>query len=389
MLNTERFYADLEFLTNIDSGSYCSKGVTQVAEWFAHAFSRLGWKSEWYDLAPGKQGKSVFIAPDSSESANSRESANSMGAMDLLIINHTDTVFPEGEAAVRPFSMKDNRVYGPGAADMKAGCLFTLYALEQLLSEGADIGRIGVFFNGEHEISCPNARPVIEGYSKKSRMVITGEPSRANGSHVKQRKGILRYTLTFEGKTAHAGNNPEDGACAVTEMAKWIVFFKSLENPERGVTVNPGIAKGGESVNSVPDKAELRIDMRVVHQADAEALEKAVAAQKPFNPGVRVNVSGGTTRPPMMPGPQTEELCGIVEEIGKELDIPISWAFAGGGSDGSFASAFGKPVLCGLGPVSGKIHTKEEFIDVTDIEKRFLEFKEIIRRFSKHEFKSA
>lgn len=377
MLNTERFYADLEFLTNIDSGSYCSEGVTQVAEWFAQAFVRLGWKSKWYDLAPGRQGKSVFIAP---------EGAN---ALDLLIINHTDTVFPEGEARERPFSMKGNRAYGPGAADMKAGCLFTLYALEQLLSEGAGIGQIGVFFNGEHEISCPNTRPVIEEYSQKSRMVITGEPSRASGAHVKQRKGILRYTITFEGKAAHAGNNPEEGACAVTEMANWILFFKSLEDSARGITVNPGIAKGGESVNSVPDKAELRVDIRVVLQEDAVALEKAIAAQKPFNPKVRVNVSGGTTRPPMMPGAQTEELCGIVEEIGKELDIPISWAFAGGGSDGSFASAFGKPVLCGLGPVSGKIHTKEEFIDLTDITKRFWEFKEIIRRFSTHKFKSA
>lgn len=377
MLDKERFYSELELLTNIDSGSYCPEGVTQLGEWFAGAFARLGWESTWYDLAPGKLGKSVFVGPPG------------LTEMDLFIICHVDTVFPAGEVARRPFSTGENRIFGPGAADMKGGCLFTLYALEQLLAEKASLGRIGVFFNGEHEISCPNTRRVIEDYSRKSRMVITAEPARANGAHVKQRKGIVRYTLHFTGKAAHSGNNPEDGACAVTEMANWILFFKSLENPETGITVNPGIAKGGESINAIPDKAELRVDMRVVRQEDAVALEKAVAARKPFNPLVRVDISGGTARPPMMPNAGTEELCAVVEEIGRELDMPVSWAFAGGGSDGSFASAFGKPVLCGLGPVGGKIHTTEEFINTTDLEKRFLEFKEIVRRFSTYMFQTA
>ena len=377
VLDTKRFYNELEELANIDSGSYCTAGVTRIAEWFADGFAELGWKSVWYDLAPGKQGKSVFVGPED------------LDEMDLFVICHVDTVFPEGEAAKRPFSTGENRIFGPGVADMKSGCLFTLYALEQLVAEGADLGRIGVFFNGEHEISCPNTRKIIEEYSAKSRMVITAEPTRANGAHVKQRKGILRYTVTFEGKTAHSGNNPEDGVCAVTEMAHWILFFKSLENHDKGISATPGMAHGGETINAVPDKAELRVDMRVARLEDALDLEKTVGERKPFDPRVTVTVKGGTTRPPMMPNEQTEELCAIVEEIGKELDLPISWAFAGGGSDGSFASAVGKPVLCGLGPVSGKMHTKDEFINTTDLEKRFLEFKEIVRRFSNHSFKAA
>lgn len=377
MLDKDRFYSELEFLTNIDSGSACVEGVGRVAEWFAAAFARLGWSSVWYDLAPGKQGRSVFIGPDGLE------------AMDLLVLCHVDTVFPEGEVAVRPFSTGADRIFGPGVADMKSGCLFTLYALEQLVAEGAELGRIGVFFNGEHEISCPNTRPVIEAYSAKSRIVITAEPARVNGAHVDRRKGILRYTLAFTGVSAHAGNNPEDGACAVTEMARWILFFKSLENPETGITVNPGVARGGESVNAVPDKAELKIDIRVVRQEDAVMVEKAVAAHGAFNPKVTVEVKGGVSRPPMTPVERTGELRALVETIGNELDIPITWAFAGGGSDGSFASALGKPVLCGLGPVSGKLHTRDEYIDTRDLEKRFLEYKEIIRRFSTHVFKTA
>ena len=375
MLNKDRFYKELEHLVNIDSGSYCAQGVTAVASWFASHFEKLGWQSVWYDKAPQQLGKSVFVSP-----------ADVNEEIDLLIICHTDTVFPAGEVAQRPFSTGENRIFGPGAADMKAGCLFTLYALEQLIAENAGLGKIGVLFNGEHEIGCPNTRAVIEHYAGKSRIVITAEPTRANGAHVKQRKGILRYTLKFEGKSAHAGNNPQDGVCAVTEMAHWILFFKSLENIEKEITVNPGIARGGQSVNAVPDQAELRVDIRTCTQEDSVAIDAAVKAHLPVNSKIRFSLEGGITRPPMVPNAQTEELCMITEEIGKALGLQIHWAFAGGGSDASFASALGKPALCGLTPVSGKLHTKEEYIDTSDIEARFSEYKEIIRRFSIHVF---
>ena len=213
MLDKERFYNELEYLVNIDSGSYCTEGVTKVSSWFASRFELLGWHCSWYDFAPQKYGGNAFIS-----------SHKDTEKLDLLILCHTDTVFPEGEVAQRPFSCGENRIFGPGAADMKAGCLFTLYALEQLISEKAAIGKIGVFFNGQHEIGCPNTRSIIEKYAAKSRIVITAEPSRANGAHVKQRKGILRYALNFEGRSAHAGNNPQDGVCAVTELALGFFF---------------------------------------------------------------------------------------------------------------------------------------------------------------------
>ena len=42
----------------------------------------------------------------------------------------------------------------------------------------------------------------------------------------------------------------------------------------------------------------------------------------------------------------------------------------------------GKPALCGIGPVGGGIHTANEFVDTTDLEQRFDEFKDIVSTFS-------
>ncbi len=369
MFDKQRFLSDLECLVNIDSGSYVKDGVTFVAEWFAERFAKLGFQSTWYDPAPETLGKSVLCAQSADHN------------FDLLILCHVDTVFPAGEAAKRPFTIEGDRLRGPGVADMKSGCLFTLYALEQLVAEKALTGNVGVFFNGEHEISCPNTRSVIEGLSAQSKVVFSSEPARANGAFIRQRKGILRYTVKFTGVAAHAGNNPQDGVCAVTELANWVLFFKSLEAPEKGITVNPGMIKGGISVNAIPDSAELRVDIRTATQADSLEVDARVRAQGPFNPKAGVSMTGGITRPPMVPNEKTDVLCGLAEEIGKKHGIAVTWAFAGGGSDASFASGMGKPTLCGLGPVGGGMHTEKEFLDMAQLEPRFEVFKEIVRTF--------
>lgn len=370
MLDRKQFLKDLEMLVNIDSGTYCRDGVNRVADFFAHHFCDLGWKTSWFDLQPDKLGKSVLCSPKDNH------------AFDLLVLCHVDTVFPAGEAARQPFRIEGDRLCGPGSADMKGGCLFTLYALRQLLAEKSPLGNVGVFFNSEHEIGCPNTRPVIEQLSARSRIVISVEPTRANGAHVKQRKGILSYTLHFSGISAHSGNNPQDGACAVTEMANWILFFKSLENLGEGITSNPSMAAGGASVNTIPDKADLRVDIRTITREDSLRVQEAVLSRTPFNPKVIVAVEGGITRPPMVPNAQTEKLCAIVENIGARYGIKVKWAFVGGGSDASFASALGKPALCGLGPVGGGLHTRNEYVDTRDLEARFAECKDIIQTFS-------
>jgi len=325
---------------------------------------------------PEKLGKSVFLAPPGTDE------------FDLFIVCHVDTVFPKGEVAKRPFSKDDKRLYGPGVGDMKAGCLFTLLAIEQLLAEKVPLGRIGVFFNPEEEISSVHTRPIIESYCQKSRIVITAEPARPDGGNVKKRKGINRYTLTFEGKSAHAGNNPQDGICTNTEMAHWILFFKSLENTGKGITVNPGIAKGGTSANSIAERAELHVDVRTCEQEDALAIDRAVRAHPPTNPKVKITIEGGIARPPMVPNARSEELAELVKEINDGLGLETQWAFAGGGSDASFASALNKPALCALGPVCGRAHSPEEYVEIEGLDLRFQKFKEIIRRFSTYQFKS-
>ena len=364
----EKYRDELEYLVNIDSGSKCLEGVAKVADWFANRYQAMGWKTEDIAAEPGQYGKSVLARSSDSET------------FDLLILCHVDTVFPDGTAQKRPFSEAEGQFRGPGVADMKSGCLMALYALEQLESSGWFAGNIGVFLNGEHELSCPTTRGLIESLSRKSKLVVTTEPARANGACVRQRKGILRYVFDFYGRSAHSGVNPQDGVCAVTEMAKMILRLKSLEDLESGITVNPGLVQGGQSINSIPDHASCSVDIRVIELADGERIDREVRffAEHPEHPDIRVDLKGGITRPPLVPTARGDEVIAALTEIGRRYELDLKWDFSGGGSDASFASAMGVPALCGLGPVGGGYHTEKEYLKTSDLQQRLCLFRDFL-----------
>ena len=362
------FENELRFLVNVDSGSRCIAGVNQVTDWLADRYRALGWPVEDVDAEPGEYGRSAYTWWGDPED------------LDLLIICHTDTVFPDGTARDRPFAIDENRYIGPGVADMKAGCLMALHSLEQLHNAGRIKGNIGLILNGEHELSCPTTRPFIEKISKKSKVVVTTEPARADGSCVKQRKGILRYTIEFHGLSAHSGVDPENGNCAITEMARMIVALRGLDDAERGITINPGLVRGGISINAIPDYAECRLDVRVIHLEDAYRLDEAVQklAANPVDPKIKITLTGGITRPPLIPNDRSEELIEGINTIGKSHGVEMKWSFSGGGSDASFASAFGIPALCGLGPVGGNYHTEREYLETVDLKERMCIFRDTV-----------
>lgn len=364
----EQYRKELEFLVNIDSGSRCIDGVNQVTDWFSERYAALGWPVETVQPQPDKYGRSSFTWHGDRD------------ALDLLIICHTDTVFPDGTARERPFSTSGDRFHGPGVADMKAGCLMALHAIEQLHQGDRLKGNLGLLLNGEHELSCPTIRPYIEELSSRAKVVVTTEPGRPDGSCVRQRKGILRYTLTFHGRSAHSGVDPEKGRCAVTEMARFIVALRNLQDPERGITVNPGIVSGGTSINAIPDHAECKVDIRVVHAEDAGRIDSAVhiLASKPHDRNIRIELEGGVTRPPLVPNARSEALIESINDIGRRYGIEMKWSFSGGGSDASYASALGKPALCGLGPVGGGYHTDKEYLETVDLQERICIFRDTV-----------
>lgn len=351
---------DLKYLVNIDSGSYDAEGVARIAEFFKQKFSKLGWKVKprYFD---SKVGPCVEIVNSDKET------------YDVLFMGHMDTVFKKGTAKERPFTVKDGQAFGPGVNDMKAGLLQIYYALSALQTENVlKDASICIALNCDEEISSKYSRKWLETLSGKSNCVLVLEAARKDGNLVNKRKGVARYTIDFKGVEAHSGVDHQNGKSAIEEAAHWILALQAQTNYHTGTTVNVGRISGGSAVNVVAGEAQAQFDIRFYDVKEAEAIEgllKTLAAN-PKVAGVRATVSGGVTRPPMIPSEKTLALCSQIERIGAGLSIEVGWTATGGGSDGSFAASMGIPVIDGLGPVGGGSHGPDEYLMIDSIEPR-------------------
>lgn len=361
-LDLSEYLNELEYLVNIDSVSSESAGTTKIATFMKNKFMELGWNIQEHKFDQSI-GPCLEICNSDNES------------YDILLLAHMDTVFPVGTAKKRPFVIKGKRAYGPGVIDCKGGMLSGFYALKKLQTDGCLAGKsVCVFLNSDHEgISSCYSHAYSEQLALKSRYAVVLEAGRANGNLVNKRKGIGRYHIEIEGKAAHAGVDHASGRNAIEELAHWILALQQRTDYAKETTLNIGQVSGGTSISAVPAEAKAALDIRFYDKAEALGIEQMMQKMmdKPWIDGTSAKVSGGITRPAMVPTEKTLQLCAAVDEIGKKLGILFGWMASGGGSDGSFAAAAGTPTVDGFGPVGGGAHSDAEYMEIETVIPRY------------------
>jgi glutamate carboxypeptidase len=161
-------------------------------------------------------------------------------------------VFPDGEAAQRPFAIRDGIAYGPGVADMKAGLVMNCFVLTAFFVKfGGAPAPLVCMFTGDEETGSQEGRTVIETETRRARVVFNSEPGRVSSNVVTGRKGGVFTSFRITGKAAHSGANFSDGISVIEELACKIQAIYALTELERGITLNVGLVSGGQSVNTV------------------------------------------------------------------------------------------------------------------------------------------
>lgn len=356
-MNIYKYLSELEEIVNIDSGSKMPKGVEKVCDIFYKKFKDLGLIVNKHYVSD-KAGPCLEVRNKDSEN------------IDILILGHMDTVFAEGTAKERPFTIKDNRAYGPGVIDMKSGLLSVYYAIEDLIKEDKLNASVCIAFNSDEEISSVYSSSFLEELGRKSNYALILEPARANGAFVANRKGIMKYHIEFNGIASHSGNNHQGGKSAIQELAHWIIKLHELTDYEKGTTVNVGIIKGGSSANVVCPHASCDVDVRVTCIEEAERINACIKELENniLTQGVTVEIDGGLTRPPLNMTEERERLHKIVEKVGDEEGIKVHWEDAGGGTDGNIVAHVGAHVIDAIGPIGGLGHNEKEYLEIDSVE---------------------
>jgi glutamate carboxypeptidase len=344
-------------VVNIDSGSYNKRGVDAVGARFARFFADHGIAASI--IAGGRSGNII----------RAQIGASDAGPAPVLLMGHQDTVFPEGEAARRPFRIENGRGYGPGVADMKAGLVMHAFVLAALRHVGPPAASAVALFTSDEEIGSPFSRPLIEAEARKARIALNAEPARPSGNVVTGRKGGVFMRCEVSGKAAHSGSSFAEGASAISELAHKIIALDALTDMPKGITVNVGLVGGGQSINTTAPYAQGEIDLRFTAAGDRVAvmaqIEKIVAHNSIAGTRAELAIMGEFL--PLVPTPASTRLLQHYQAAARDLGIAVEGEFTGACADSGFSAGVGTPTLCGMGPVGGRVHTPEEYLEIDSL----------------------
>ena len=357
----------------INTGTANLDGLAKQAAALVEAFSALPGEIELVEPAP-------VTAID----ANGHEFAKPHGRhmvlrvrpkanRRILLTGHMDTVFPVDHAFQGQKWLDGETLNGPGVADMKGGIAVMLQALKVGEASGT-IGALGydVMINSDEETGSLASAGLIAELAQGKLAALTYEPAALpDGTLAHERGGTGNYSITFTGKSAHAGRNPHEGRNAVVAAADLILRLKGMERGD--LTINPAKLEGGAANNVVPDHAVLRFNIRPKSTEAMEGFERDLAqvlAAVEREHEVGIHRHGGVTRPPTPVDERAQRLFDLVKACGAELGQSIRWQSSGGVCDGNNIAACGVPVVDTMGVRGGAIHSPDEFLIVPSLAER-------------------
>ena len=293
----------------------------------------------------------------------------------LCFTGHVDTV-PLGNAPWNfdPFAgdIVDGKLYGRGTSDMKCGVAAFVASICGMAAQLRETSGVVLVITAGEEIGCEGAYHLARaGVLGHAGAIVVAEPTsnRALVGH----KGALWLRAIMTGVTAH-GSMPHLGVSAAYKAAHALTILEKFQfnvAPHQHLgspTLNVGTVHAGLNVNSVPDRAEIGIDIRSIpgleHSRISEHLRAELGDDVSLEPIVDV---GSVWTDPHHPW--IGQVLEVVQVITGE-DAGSAPQTAPYFTDASVLTpAFGHPPTIILGPgEAAKAHQTDEYCSVERIE---------------------
>jgi glutamate carboxypeptidase len=363
----DRMVEMLVAVTALESPTDVAESQEPVQRVFADALGELGYAVR---KIPAREcGGHLYARPAS----------RVRGRPGQLLVGHTDTVWPIGTLESMPVRIEDGHVKGPGTFDMKAGIVQGIFALEALSALGLEPPATPVWLiNSDEETGSPESRRWMRLVARNVVRTFVLEPAFGPEGRLKtSRKGILRFTITVRGRSAHAGLEPQAGASAIAELAHVIHQLHGMTDFDEGTTVNVGMISGGTRPNVVAAEATAEVDVRITTMAAAEEIRRRIHELRATTPGTSLRVQDGIGIVPLERTPRNRALWEAAQEAGARFGLDLEEFAAGGGSDGNTTSQF-TATLDGLGAIGDGAHAVHETVLIDGMVERAALLAEIL-----------
>jgi len=238
-------------------------------EWFQERFRALGLE----DVSIDDVGNVFGIRHDNVRHIN-KPPAKQYTALSA----HIDTVFPAGT----PLNLRQqgNRLYGPGVSDNGAGATALLAIAGALRAAKVVLASPILFIGNVGEEGEGDLRGMRHIFSQaqwkdsiRHSLILDGAGS---DTIVAEALGSRRFEIIVRGPGGHSWSdfgvpNP------ILVLARAIHTFSQTSLPSSPkTTFNVGVIRGGTSVNSIPESASMRVDIRSTSMAEMERLEASL-----------------------------------------------------------------------------------------------------------------
>lgn len=344
----------------------------RVSDYLENFFRRLNVPYARIEVAPSR--------------ANVIARFDSPGAKTTVLLDaHEDTVPTDGMSD--PFNpvVRDGKLFGRGACDVKGGLAAMLAAFARLVRE-RPAGAANVIMSctcdeestslGVNDLVTLWTDPAKSGsiIGRRPDVAIIAEPTQLDV--VVAHRGATRWKIRTTGRACHS-SSPHEGVNAIYKMARVVTALEEFASllPKRitphplcgPATLSVGRITGGISVNTVPDSCEIEIDRRVIPGEDgwdaikqvqehfAARLDFEVEHLPPWLVGVSLSDEDN--------GPLSDQLLTHINAVAgphKKVGVPY-------GTHASRIASAGVPsVVFGPGDIA-QAHTVNEWIDIEQL----------------------
>lgn len=287
----------------------------------------------------------------------------------IILSGHLDVV-PSEKSQFVP-RIKDGKLYGRGAGDMKAADAVMIEAMKYF-SRQKEKPSLGMMLTSDEETGGMHGTKVLlEKMNPK--LAIVPDGGRTLQKVILSQKGLIHFKVWAEGRSCH-GSTPFLGENAIEKIISFHQEMKKIIPPsgqhEWRNTFNLGKISGGEVINKVPDYAEAYFDVRVVDEKEKhKILEHIGSIAENFE------IMADAFALAQEPNELSEFFRKIIEEkIGRE----VIYSKTGGASDARFFSEKGAIILI-TAIECENIHAKGEWVNIEQIGS----FYEILIKFIK------
>jgi acetylornithine deacetylase len=342
-------------------------GERQISDYVTRALRELGLSVTHHEPAPDRLTTVGLLR-------------GSGGGKSLLLNGHIDTVGVDTMSDPFSAEMRDGKLYGRGAYDMKGSVAAMLAAVKALRTADCTLpGDLLIAAVADEEYASLGTADLVTHYHPDAAIITEPTELQLATAH----KGFIWLEVTVTGKAAH-GSRPQLGIDANLKMGR---FLRELDQLEQELltrephlligppTLHAALLKGGSAMSVIADRCELCIERRTIPgETEAQVLaeiqailDRLAASDRDFH----ATVKSFFVREPF----EVAATDPIVQAVQSAASNVLAQRVEPGGvsfwTDAALLAAAGIPTVV-YGPIGAGAHAAEEWVDLYSVEQAAL-----------------